>query len=112
MILLPKLFTHTLAPPNRWPTFFRSLGKSVTIPLIFTSSETLYPHQRTKIEQTFGGKVADWYGNAERNVALQQSTDGWYDELPLYSVNEFYDQYVVGTSLINFSSAADSLPGG
>ena len=82
---------------------FQSLNKTVAIPLIFTSSETLYDHQRTKIEETFCGKVADWYGNAERNVALEQSPDGWYDELPLYSINEYHDRYTVGTSLINFS---------
>lgn len=81
----------------------QSLGKTVAVPRIFTSSETLYDHQRTKIEQTFSGKVVDWYGNAERNVALEQSTDGWYDELPLYSINEYHDRYTVGTSLINFS---------
>ena len=82
---------------------FQALGKSVEVPLIFTSSETLYEHQRTKIEQAFAGKVIDWYGNAERNVALQQNADGWYDELPLYSINEYYDQYTVGTGLTNFS---------
>ena len=82
---------------------FQSLGKTVVVPRIFTSSETLYDHQRTKIEQTFSGKVVDWYGNAERNVALEQSLDGWYDELPLYSINEYHDHYTVGTSLINFS---------
>ncbi len=82
---------------------FQSLGKMVVVPRIFTSSETLYDHQRTKIEQTFSGQVVDWYGNAERNVALEQSADGWYDELPLYSINEYHDQYIVGTSLINFS---------
>ncbi|MGB3777628.1 MAG: hypothetical protein WA960_04670 [Tunicatimonas sp.] len=82
---------------------FQSLGKTVVVPRIFTSSETLYDHQRTKIEQTFSGQVVDWYGNAERNVALEQSADGWYDELPLYSINEYHDHYTVGTSLINFS---------
>ena len=81
----------------------QSLGKTVVVPRIFTSSETLYDHQRTKIEQVFSGKVVDWYGNAERNLALAQSADGWYDELPLYSINEYHDRYTVGTSLINFS---------
>lgn len=81
---------------------FHSLDKTVVIPRIFTSSETLYDHQRSKIEQTFSGQVVDWYGNAERNIALAQSPDGWYDELPLYSINEYHDRYVVGTSLINF----------
>ncbi|MGB3850864.1 MAG: hypothetical protein WA958_12915 [Tunicatimonas sp.] len=84
-------------------SLFQALGKTVVVPRIFTSSETLYAHQRSKIEQTFSGQVVDWYGNAERNVALEQSTDGWYDELPLYSLNEYHDRYTVGTSLINFS---------
>ena len=82
---------------------FRVLGKAVSVPLIFTSSETLYQHQRSKIEALFSARLVDWYGNAERTIALEQSADGWYDELPLYSVNEYYDQYTVSTGLTNFS---------
>ncbi len=82
---------------------FRALGKTVSVPLIFTSSETLYQHQRSKIEALFNARLVDWYGNAERTIALEQSPDGWYDELPLYSINEYYDQYTVSTGLTNFS---------
>ena len=82
---------------------FQVLGKSVNIPLVFTSSETLYNHQRTKIEDVFDTRIVDWYGNAERTIALEEKTDGKYHELPLYSVNEYYDEYTVTTGLINFS---------
>lgn len=79
------------------------LGRSVQVPLVFTSSETLYPHQRSKVEAVLGAKVVDWYGNAERSIALEQRADGWYDEIPLYSINEYHDQYTVSTGLINTS---------
>ena len=81
----------------------RSIGKRISVPLIFTSSETLYQHQRSKIETLFRARLVDWYGNAERSIALEQSLDGWYDELPLYSINEYYDQHIVSTGLTNLS---------
>ena len=57
-----------------------------------------------KLSKTFSGQVVDWYGNAERNVALEQSADGWYNELPLYSIKRITTTATtVGTSLINFS---------
>jgi len=82
---------------------FYALGKSVSVPLVFTSSETLYRHQRTKVEEIFNTRIVDWYGNAERSIALEQRTDGKYHELPLYSINEYYDKYTITTGLINFS---------
>ena len=82
---------------------FLALGKSVSVPLIFTSSETLYCHQRTKIEALFNAQIVDWYGNAERTIALEQNTDGWYDELPMYSINEYFDKHILTTGLTNFS---------
>ncbi len=82
---------------------FCMLGKSISIPLVFTSSETLYHHQRTKVEEVFNTRIVDWYGNAERSIALEQRLDGKYHELPLYSVNEYYDEYAITTGLINFS---------
>ena len=81
----------------------QEIGKSLAVPLVFTSSETLYDHQRTKIEETLNCQVVDWYGNAERNVALAQTVDKDYRELPLYSIQEYHDHFVVGTSLINES---------
>ncbi|MEK6477829.1 hypothetical protein WJR50_09855 [Catalinimonas sp. 4WD22] len=82
---------------------FTLLDRSLSIPFIFTSSETLYGHQRRKIEGVFNTKIADWYGNAERTIALRQREDHLYEEIPTYSVNRFYEDYVLSTSLINSS---------
>ena len=71
------------------------------MPLAFTSSESLYDYQREKIEEVFSTKIWDWYGNAERTIALEQNQAGRYDELPLYSVNEFHDDHAITTGLTN-----------
>lgn len=76
-------------------------GLSAEVPLIFTSSETLYPFQRERIEKGLNGNIFDWYGNAERSIALGQCEKGAYHELPLYGINEFLTNGVVTTSLIN-----------
>lgn len=73
------------------------------IPFVFTSSEPLLSHQRALIEKTFNCEVFDWYGNAERTIALQLERDNRYYEPPLYSVNEFSSEGLVTTSLINLS---------
>ena len=83
--------------------YFQGMGKSLHVPLSFTSSESVYAHQREKVESAFDTKIVDWYGNAERTIALEQNALGLYDELPLYSVNEFAENYAITTSLINFS---------
>ena len=80
-----------------------SFQNKINIPLVYTSSETLYGHQRTKIERTFNSKVYDWYGNAERTICLWQEKTGLYKEPPLYSVNEFNNDGVITTNLFNFS---------
>ena len=95
-----------LAYPSSLETlanYFQGMGKSLRIPLSFTSSESVYAHQRDKIEATFNTKLVDWYGNAERTIALAQNTLGLYDELPMYSINEFAENCAITTSLINFS---------
>ena len=95
-----------LAYPSSLETlanYFQGMGKSLHVPLSFTSSESVYAHQREKIEPVFNTKIVDWYGNAERTIALEQNTLGLYDELPLYSVNEIFDDHAITTSLINFS---------
>lgn len=84
-------------------SYFQGIKKSLRIPLAFTSSESLYDHQREKIEAVFSTQIWDWYGNAERTIALQQNTAGRYDEIPLYSVNEFHEDHAITTGLINFS---------
>lgn len=83
--------------------FFMVLNKKLHVPLMFTSSETLYSYQREKIEKIFESQIIDWYGNAERTIALKEQEDGLYDQMPLYSVNEFKEDRIVTTSLINSS---------
>jgi len=82
---------------------FRQNQYSVDIPLAFTSSETLYPHQRDLIEKQFNTKIYDRYGNAERTISLvQYSHLGPYSVPKLYSLNEFdYPDQIVTTNLIN-----------
>lgn len=95
-----------LAYPSSLATlanYFEGMGKSLQIPLSFTSSETVYAHQREKVEKVFNTQIIDWYGNAERTIALEQNVLGLYDELPLYSINEFRDNHAITTGLINES---------
>lgn len=81
--------------------FLLDRGWEMHVPHIFTSSETLYDFQRSKIEKVFHSRIVDWYGNAERSIALAENIEGSYDELPLYSVNEFEEDKTITTGLIN-----------
>jgi len=81
--------------------FLKDAGLQVEVPLIFTSSETLYPFQRERIEKELNGRIFDWYGNAERTIALGQCEMGYYHEAPLYGISEFDEKGAVTTSLIN-----------
>ncbi len=83
--------------------FFQSRDLTLNVPLIFTSSEQVYQHQREKIEKVFNTRIVDWYGNAERTIALEQRKDNQYYELPLYSVNEYEENRTISTSLISTS---------
>ncbi len=80
---------------------FRAVNIELQIPYTFTSSETLYENQRTKIEAVFNTKIYDWYGNAERTIAIEQRQNYEYYELPLYSFNEFKENATITTGLIN-----------
>jgi phenylacetate-CoA ligase len=73
----------------------------VNIPLAFTSSENLFNFQLHKIQQILNSKVFDWYGNAERTIALEQCVQGIYHETPLYGIVEYYDDHIITTSLIS-----------
>ena len=92
-----------------YPSTFESLANyleeeklELHVPLIFTSSESLYDFQREKIERLFNSKVYDRYGNAERTISLvQERHKGDYKEAKLYSINEYYDKNIITTSLIN-----------
>ena len=77
-------------------------GLECHIPVAFTSSETLYPHQRKLIEEMFHTQIYDHYGTTERTVSLDETLDhnGYYEQ-PGYGIEEYSDDYLITTSLIN-----------
>ncbi|WP_121666122.1 hypothetical protein [Mesonia aquimarina] len=75
-------------------------NKKLTIPLVFTSSESLLAFQQEKIQQYFQSRIFDWYGTAERTIALY-SENGKYYEPPLYSFNEYQKDKIISTGFIN-----------
>lgn len=81
---------------------FRDKGLECHIPVAFTSSETLFDYQRTLIEQVFHTQVYDHYGTTERTIRLEESLDhNGYFEDPGYGIEEYYDDHIISTSLIN-----------
>ena len=76
-------------------------GLELEINNAFTSSETFYGFQREMIEPFLKTTVHDWYGNVERTIAIAQDDEGTYRPLPLYSINEFGQDKVITTGLIN-----------
>ena len=77
---------------------------------VITGSEPVYPIQREQNERSFGCKVFDFYGMAERIAFAGQCEHGFYHLHPEYSYVEILDQhdqptddfgYVVGTTLHN-----------
>jgi len=79
---------------------------------IVTSSEMLYPLQRERIEASFGARVFDFYGMAERNALALQCEHGALHVHPGYSMVEIVDAdgrptegegHVAGTTLRNLT---------
>lgn len=73
---------------------------------IVTSSETLLPWQRELVENVFGVQVFDWYGNAERVVAIGTCERRRYHVMSDYGHTEFVkienDEYeIVSTGFNN-----------
>lgn len=76
---------------------------------VMTSSETLEPDVRAAVEQAFGVKVFDWYGQAERVAAIGTCEEGRYHVLTDYSGVALLEREdrddgaceLVGTSLNN-----------
>lgn len=54
------------------------------------------------IEQVFHTQVYDHYGTTERTIRLEESLDhsGYYED-PGYGIEEYYDDHIISTSLIN-----------
>lgn len=76
-------------------------GLKLEVPLLFTSSETLYPFQREKIETSLKGRIYDRYSTAERTILLHECEHGNYHEAPMYSYFEFRPKGVLTTGFIN-----------
>lgn len=72
----------------------------VKIDLAHTSSESLMKFQEDRIISVFNAKMYDWYGNAERTIALYRDNFKYF-EPPLYSINQYKKDKVITTSLIN-----------
>lgn len=73
------------------------------IKTIVTSSETLLPKYREEIENYWGIKVLDWYGQNEKTVTVQQCKFGNYhnnDEYGIVEIGE--DNHIIATSLNNY----------
>jgi phenylacetate-CoA ligase len=76
---------------------------------VMTSSETLEPAVRAAVEQAFGVRVFDWYGQAERVAAIGTCEHGRYHVLTDYSDVALLDggdggggcREIVGTTLNN-----------
>ena len=84
--------------------FIKDKNLHLSIPVCFTSSETLFDFQRKLIEDVLNTKIYDNYGNTERTIFLAECIDhrGYFSQ-PGYSINEFRDDCVITTSLINSS---------
>ena len=84
--------------------FMKDKNLHLSIPVCFTSSETLFDFQRKLIEDVLNTKIYDNYGNTERTIFLAECIDhrGYFSQ-PGYSINEFRDDCVITTSLINSS---------
>lgn len=82
--------------------YLKDENLKLSIPVCFTSSESLLDFQRTLIQQQLGTEIFDNYGMTEHTIYLQEdrSHKGYY-ELPGYSINEYVDDGEICTSLIN-----------
>ncbi|WP_271008697.1 phenylacetate--CoA ligase family protein [Paucibacter sp. B51] len=85
-------------------------GLSLPLRAVVTGSEPLYPVQREQLERSFGCKVFDFYGMAERIAYAAQCEHGHYHLNPEYAFVEILDEqgratadfgHVVGTSFHN-----------
>lgn len=94
--------------------YLKSVGETLPVKAVFTSSETLLPLQREMIEESFNAPVFDFYGMAERVAFATQCVEAHEYHLNFeYAINEIVDStgniveeggegYLVGTSLLNY----------
>jgi len=81
-----------------------------SVKAIFTSSEMLVEKHKALIEEVFGGRVYDFYGNGERVAAIGVCGEGSYHVIPEYGITEFLPldnnpgrAEIVGTNLHNYA---------
>ncbi len=87
----------------------RETGLSPRVALILSSSEVLSPWCREAARESFGARVVDYYGQAERVAFASAGPDGSYRFLPGYAHVELIPRpqdgplryEIVGTSLWN-----------
>jgi phenylacetate-CoA ligase len=86
------------------------LGLGLRFRAVVTGSEMLYPLQRELIERSFGARVFDFYGMAERNALATECEHGRLHVHPEYALVEIVDAqgrptddegFIVGTTLHN-----------
>jgi phenylacetate-CoA ligase len=70
----------------------RNNVEGISVKAIITSAETLFDHQREKIEKAFGCKVYDQYGSAEQVVFVCECEHGTYHVNPEYGYLEVLDK--------------------
>ncbi len=81
---------------------FKELNLKLTIPLCFTSSETLHDYQRELISEIFGCEIYDIYGSSEHACTLYESKNhNGYFKAPGSGHLEFNPNGIIATSFIN-----------
>ena len=89
--------------------WFEAAGRryrGASLRAVLTSSETLEPAVRAVVERSFGARVFDWYGQAERVAAIGSCERGSYHVLTDYGGVELLEGEdgtceLVGTTLNN-----------
>jgi phenylacetate-CoA ligase len=91
-------------------TLLHQRSERLAIPLVFTSSEPLYQHQRELIEDRLGCRIRDMYGMAERVALATECEHGHMHVNTDYSEVEIVDEhgqptestgFIVGTTFHN-----------
>jgi phenylacetate-CoA ligase len=91
-------------------TWLARRGRRLRVPVVFTASEPLYPHQRTAILAQLGDRIMDMYGQAERVAFATGCEHGGLHLNSDYSHVEIVDEqgqpttgpgFVVGTTFHN-----------
>jgi len=102
-----ELLAQYLSRQQLTPSFLKGLKG------IFTSSESLYPEQKSLVESTLKTNMFDKYGNAEMVTMIGMCEHGRYHDFMEYSYTEFLDAAgnpvieeggvgeIVGTAFVN-----------